>query len=434
MLENSNGRNVVIVTLVIVSISAIAIFYLTTGINDWGLIIRREEKAEFELSNLTISPKTVHPGERVDVGLDVCNIGDLQGTHTVKLEINGKVKDSQAVTLDPGEESKITFSIMRSTAGEYDIKIGNLTNSFRIRKPEPVTGHYETTYEWEYKDSKYSISLKIPKSLHKFYKNLERPSDPKDYSILVSSQKDDEYIGNLAKKLEEMAKRRNLKRFEKIDFIISFVQELPYTADNVTTKFDEYPRYPIETLVDGGGDCEDTSILICSILRELGYEIRLISFPEHMAVGILGEGLSGTYYEFNGKKYYYLETTGGGWEIGEIPPEYEGYNPTLIELAPKPVIKTNWDATLREEAKLEIDVKNIGTAPLDNAYVFAGFDAGENFLWNAEKSSSFNCPPNQEVNLEMIIKVPERENTRLVVQIVDNEYAINTSYSEWFET
>jgi len=30
---------------------------------------------------------------------------------------------------------------------------------------------------------------------------------------------------------------------------------------------------------------------------------------------------NGTYYEHEGKRYFYLETTGEGWQIGQLPPE-----------------------------------------------------------------------------------------------------------------
>ena len=65
---------------------------------------------------------------------------------------------------------------------------------------------------------------------------------------------------------------------------VSFAQNLPYTADDVTTGFDEYPRFPYETLYDNGGDCEDTSILVSAMLRELRYGVALLHFPGHMAV------------------------------------------------------------------------------------------------------------------------------------------------------
>ncbi len=45
----------------------------------------------------------------------------------------------------------------------------------------------------------------------------------------------------------------------------------------------EWPRYPIETLATGYGDCEDTAILFASLIRTFGYGARLAEVPGHMA-------------------------------------------------------------------------------------------------------------------------------------------------------
>ena len=61
-----------------------------------------------------------------------------------------------------------------------------------------------------------------------------------------------------------------------------FVQEIPYEEEIDC----EYPQYPIETLVNDKGDCEDKSILCASFLDLLGYNVSLLSLPNHMAVGV----------------------------------------------------------------------------------------------------------------------------------------------------
>jgi hypothetical protein len=84
----------------------------------------------------------------------------------------------------------------------------------------------------------------------------------------------------------------------KVLLLLSLHKEslrLEYTSDLVTEGYDEYPRYPIETLVDKGGDCEDTAILAASIIRGMGYGVVLLVFPKtadspgHCAVGVAGE-------------------------------------------------------------------------------------------------------------------------------------------------
>lgn len=109
---------------------------------------------------------------------------------------------------------------------------------------------------------------------------------------------------------------------EKVEFVAAFVQEaIPYLEEN-----GEYPRYPVETLVEGG-DCEDKAILLAALLRSLGYRTALLVFkgdPGHMAVGVDCPDCWGSYYLKDGVKYFYLETTGPGWYVGEVPEEYRG--------------------------------------------------------------------------------------------------------------
>ena len=87
----------------------------------------------------------------------------------------------------------------------------------------------------------------------------------------------------------------------------------------MTTGYDEFRRYAIETLIEGGGDCEDTTILVGAILRGLGEKTALILTPGHIALGVSGN-FTGTSVTHNGTKYYYCETTGTGWTVGTLPP------------------------------------------------------------------------------------------------------------------
>ena len=49
-------------------------------------------------------------------------------------------------------------------------------------------------------------------------------------------------------------------------------------------------------------------------------------------VGI-GETISGEYYEHEGKRYYYCETTGYGGKIGDIPEEFRGIDARIYPVS-----------------------------------------------------------------------------------------------------
>jgi len=62
-------------------------------------------------------------------------------------------------------------------------------------------------------------------------------------------------------------------------------------------------------------------VLTAALLDRLVYDVALLILPyeNHAAVGVSIEGAYGYYYAYDGKKYFYLETTGEGWGIGDMP-------------------------------------------------------------------------------------------------------------------
>ncbi len=109
------------------------------------------------------------------------------------------------------------------------------------------------------------------------------------------------------------------------------MQNLPYVGD-VFTGYDEYPKYPVETFFEKNGDCEDTSYLAASIIDAMNRGVALVLLPRHMAIAVWMDcDTPGTYYKFNGRCYYYVETTSESW-AGEIPDEYYDTLAVLIEV------------------------------------------------------------------------------------------------------
>ena len=103
-------------------------------------------------------------------------------------------------------------------------------------------------------------------------------------------------------------------------------------------------KYPIETLVDGVGDCDLFAFVAASILEAGGVETVLLYYKEelHMEIGVVlgsepvrarGETYNVTY---QGVSYYIGECTGGnwrtGWRIGETPKAYQNIPTQVIAL------------------------------------------------------------------------------------------------------
>ncbi|MCH5187680.1 MAG: transglutaminase domain-containing protein [Oscillospiraceae bacterium] len=186
-------------------------------------------------------------------------------------------------------------------------------------------------YLWDY-------ALMIPVSLYDKYSAIDRNEiGINNYAAYAADPGDDLYISALADCFTRAAEDHGLTDRERLGMAIDFVQSFTYVDDIVAKNAAEYPNFPIETLFEKKGDCEDTAMLLAAILREMGIDAVLLTFISptgegHMAVGISGDyGFYGTCYPYNDKLYFYLETTGPGWNVGVVPLEQQGMNAHIIE-------------------------------------------------------------------------------------------------------
>ena len=329
----------------------------------------------------------------------------------------------------------------------------NVTSNTPLPSPSPPTNDpiaipkatdsadvTDKHFTWEYANKEWTWDLGIPTALYDYFRQLPR-SQTSNYSVYVTHPDDDVYIDKLTAKIREVAVQAGFSEYQTVELAASFVQSLPYTED-ISTGQDEYPRYPIETLVDDGGDCEDTSILMASMLRSLGYGVILLIFEPradisgHVAVGVAGgEGIYGTYWEYKERKYYYLETTGDGWLLGEIPDSYKAAVAHIYDMVPVPILTHEWTSTgVGSNLDVKVVVRNHGSATATDVYVYTGFDAGDNQVWNPQQSHLFDLEVGQEATISLNLVVPSGKHTRLIVQIVYGGVAVDDSQSEWFDS
>ena len=188
---------------------------------------------------------------------------------------------------------------------------------------------YLKSFKWTFRLVDYQFSYNFdPARYSNYVGQSHKIFDYSDYLNFVTIN-DPELI-EIAGILRNLSIDEEFDSLREIDFLLSFSQSLKYSEDNVTAGVGEYPRYPIETLVDQTGDCEDTSALLISLVEILGYNASIILIPEawdgygHAAVGINVTGASGVHYILNEGEpdetsYYYAETTAPGWRLGEMP-------------------------------------------------------------------------------------------------------------------
>ena len=92
--------------------------------------------AEFTVSGLTCPQTAIGIAEKATIGAMVKNTGDVAGTYTVTLKINGVEVASKRVTLAGGEYRNVSFTTVQGKAGSYKVEIDGQTGTFTVKEIE----------------------------------------------------------------------------------------------------------------------------------------------------------------------------------------------------------------------------------------------------------------------------------------------------------
>jgi uncharacterized membrane protein len=90
--------------------------------------------ADFQISDLEVTPSEVEAGEEVTVSVKVTNVGGQTGSYTLQLLINQTTEETKAVTLEEGVSTTTEFKIIKQTPGTYNIEIDGLVDEFTVRE------------------------------------------------------------------------------------------------------------------------------------------------------------------------------------------------------------------------------------------------------------------------------------------------------------
>jgi PKD repeat protein len=195
--------------------------------------------------------------------------------------------------------------------------------------PPPVPSE-GLLFRWSYGGTTRSLSLSVPESLIEYYQSQPRGVWAEDgYSRFVLDAQDDVLMLELRDKL-----LLNNSYQATIENALAFVQKaVDYQLDPAGA---EYPRYPVETLVEGVGDCEDSAILYASIVRTFGYSAGVLlvtvdtngdQASDHVAVFVrvadcfIEAHPERSLWDISGKTYALAETavSGGYLALGVDP-------------------------------------------------------------------------------------------------------------------
>lgn len=202
--------------------------------------------------------------------------------------------------------------------------------------------------------------------LYDYYSSLERP-ETTDYALYVVDPFDDEYLLDLANSM--IGDKTDKTKI--INAIGKYAQDIPYKAEEC-----EYPKYPVETIEENEGDCEDKAILASALLDVLDIPSALIRIENHMLISVNVDGV-----------WEYLETTTKGKKLGDsadtVPAE-------TIPVEDRPILFHTWNATLYSisigplYAKGTVTVFNMGIEEARNVELVVISNSTQRKFFNLE--------------------------------------------------
>ena len=224
---------------------------------------------------------------------------------------------------------------------EYDLHTYTLTGTIAYQEGDgyfDTSGTYARSYAWRFGTTSsdttaYSVTVDYPYSdyWNGYYKNTklldtETMRNYKAYDWVTEFATSTESVKKLSEAVKNEYPGSQYDTDQFAEFVLAFGQigyEYGYdyaqyirgTGDDAEST--DYWAYSDQTIFSGFGDCEDTSILIASLLKALGYSTACVVLPSHMTFAVALEDTSylstvttKTYsFEDSEKKYYLCETT-----------------------------------------------------------------------------------------------------------------------------
>lgn len=319
----------------------------------------------------------------------------------------------------------VNVDITPSLNNEISVAINNIDGETIAKKSYnvyPDENINDLRYNWRFIGAR-ELVLPDLEFLYDYQSNLDR-LDTSDYAAYEFDHFDNHLINMLTNRLQ--SEYNPSKDVAAINFIASFVQNIQYVEDSTEC---DYPRYPIETLVDRQGDCEDKAILTAAILNSVGYNVSLIQLPKHVAVGIhLDEDAVSDEYFVD--EYYFLETSSTGWFVGKVPPEHKSKtNITVYTLESRPVLIHSWKNATRftdsegsDYIKMKILAENLGVKSSAPFEIRTSFFNLNGVIENQKTTYVPSISAGNKRIVDLTIDVPQEITTKLKSQIfLDNK-------------
>ncbi|MDY0088271.1 MAG: hypothetical protein RBS78_06990 [Coriobacteriia bacterium] len=202
-----------------------------------------------------------------------------------------------------------------------------------------------TTISWQFEGKSAGVSVPVDAAVYQGAKNAQKSAlffaevdelewIPAYYRAFVDEVHQEPTYDSMLASLSQLRDTLQLDDDRYVELIVSAVQSLTYRTD---PKYLE-PKFPIETLGDGDGDCDDKTLLVTALLAREGYDVAMLLFSaeQHVTLGIRSNGAS-----FKNSGYTIVEMTTCSL-FGWVP---EGLDEGEVVLRSEPMVIKIGDGT-----------------------------------------------------------------------------------------
>ena len=219
------------------------------------------------------------------------------------------------------------------------------------------------TFNTKFENKIFTIAVDVDMSLLKGARNADKSLGKKIakqspevqykfYRSYFDGMANSDFFDALIKELRYIKITERLSDEEYLEYLVTFVQQIPYNSPEGNT------RFPVEVIYDGMGDCDEKSMLLMGLLEKSGYDTALLLFPKlgHAVCGIKivpqGDVSFTTYPADDGRRYLYIEST-TPYYIGLYPDAFANTDVLVIPLSDggMPYTKYNYVAYIIDSKK-----------------------------------------------------------------------------------
>jgi predicted transglutaminase-like cysteine proteinase len=164
----------------------------------------------------------------------------------------------------------------------------------------------------------FNESYVIQRDAYRAARELPRfPRTPLNQYLRYLTDQRSSDVRALANQLRLLSQANEFTAIQEVENVVEMVRAIPYASDEETHQEQDHAQFPIETLVELRGDCEDHAILAAALLFELGHQVGLFCLDlddsAHMALAYHAPGLQSTFGALgpDSRWYHYVETVPG---------------------------------------------------------------------------------------------------------------------------